>query len=73
MFGFDSRPIDTVRVARVPGAGRSATGEGWALENGDNVLRLLPPGVEPPLTAEAFGLYGAGAALPERLGSETTR
>ena len=35
-MGWDGRPIDTVRIAREPEAGR------WALENGDGVLRILP-------------------------------
>ena len=35
-MGWDGRPIDTVRIAREPEAGR------WALENGDGVLRIMP-------------------------------
>ncbi len=37
LFGFDGSPLDTVRLLREqPDAGR------WAMENGDNVLRVHP-------------------------------
>lgn len=41
--GFDGRPMDAVRIAREPDAGR------WALENGDGVLRLHPSSTDFPL------------------------
>jgi len=45
--GLDGRPLDTVRVLREPvtpqGGGR------WGLENGDNVIRILPEGTWLPL------------------------
>ena len=62
LYGYDARPLDTVRVTREPahdgGPGR------WALENGDNVLRIFSPSLEMALTPEQFGLPGeeAGAA-----------
>lgn len=55
LLGFDSRPRDTVRIAREPDDGR------WALENGDNVLRIFPPGMDVPLSARDFGLEGGVA------------
>jgi hypothetical protein len=50
LYGFDAKPIDTVRVAQEKDNGR------WALENGDNVLRIFPPALKLSLTAEDFGL-----------------
>jgi hypothetical protein len=45
--GLDGRPIDTIRVLQEPvtpqGGGR------WGLENGDNVIRILPEGTWLPL------------------------
>ena len=54
-LGFDRRPIDTVRVARNPDTGR------WLLDNGDGVLRVLPPAMELPLTPADYGLAMPGA------------
>lgn len=48
--GFDGRPLDTIRAAIDP-----ATGE-WAIENGDDVLRVFPASTELPLDAAGFGL-----------------
>lgn len=48
LYGFDARPMDTVRIARDPATGR------WALENGDSVLRLFPAETTVPLTWEAL-------------------
>ena len=45
----DGGPLDTVRVLREPGppVGRRR----WALENGDNVLRILPEDAGVPFQA----------------------
>jgi hypothetical protein len=48
--GFAKQPLDTVRIARDPASGE------WAMDNGDDVLRLYPPSLELRLTAEQFGL-----------------
>ena len=48
--GFDGKALDTVRIAQEKDTGR------WALENGDNVLRVFPPGLKLSLTADDFGL-----------------
>jgi hypothetical protein len=48
--GFDQRPRDTVRIVEDP-----ANGE-WALENGDDVLRVFPASFKPALRAADFGL-----------------
>jgi hypothetical protein len=50
LVGPGDRPLDTVRVVRHPDTGRIC------LENGDDVLRIMPPGTEIPLTPAAFGL-----------------
>ena len=50
MHGFDARPMDTVRIAR-----DAQTGE-WALENGDDVLRIFPASMRMRLTPPEFGL-----------------
>ncbi|TVQ55178.1 MAG: DUF4340 domain-containing protein [Phycisphaerales bacterium] len=50
LFGFDRRPLDTVRVAYDPDIQR------WAFENGDNILRVQGPGFGIKLTPEEFGL-----------------
>lgn len=50
MRGFDNRPIDTVRIAREKDTGR------WALENGDNVLRVFAQSLQLRLTPGDFGL-----------------
>jgi hypothetical protein len=52
MFGYDRRPLDTVRLVRDPDTRE------WALENGDNVLRILGTDVEWKLTAADYGLDG---------------
>ena len=52
LYGFDGSPIDTVRIALDPEGGN------WALENGDDVLRIFPASFELPLTAADFGLLG---------------
>jgi hypothetical protein len=49
-YGFDGKPIDTVRIARDQNTQR------WILENGDNVLRLFPATMRLRLTAKDFGL-----------------
>lgn len=50
LYGYNHMPIDTVRVARDPETQR------WALENGDNVLRIFPASMIMPLTPADFGL-----------------
>jgi hypothetical protein len=50
LYGFDGSPIDTIRIARDPDGGN------WALENGDDVLRIFPASFELPLRAVDFGL-----------------
>ena len=50
LYGFDGSPIDTIRIATDPKGGN------WALENGDDVLRVFPASFELPLTAADFGL-----------------
>lgn len=47
-------PLDSVRVLR----SQTPEGVSWALENGDNVLRVLPSGSALPLQGEEFGLSG---------------
>ncbi|MHC4416179.1 MAG: DUF4340 domain-containing protein [Planctomycetota bacterium] len=54
MRGQNARPLDTVRVAREPRTGR------LALENGDDVLRILPPEAHLALTPAEFGLEEEG-------------
>ena len=54
LYGYDAWPLDTVRVAQV-----TATGD-RALENGDNVLRMLADDVDIPLTPADFGLEENG-------------
>ncbi len=50
LYGYDLKPRDTVRVAREPNEGR------WAMENGDNVLRIFTATMDMPLEPRAFGL-----------------
>jgi hypothetical protein len=50
MHGFDARPLDTVRIAEDPETGA------WALDNGDDVLRIFPFETQIPLTPDDFGL-----------------
>lgn len=50
---LSGRPLDTVRVAREPDQGR------WALENGDDVLRIFPESFTLELDPAAYGLPGA--------------
>ena len=56
MYGFDARPLDTVRVARDPQTGL------WVLENGDNVLRVFPAETHMPLTLADFTNPGRDSA-----------
>ena len=58
MRGFDNKPIDTVRIVREADSGR------WALENGDNVLRIFPESLQLLLTPSDFGLQGPPANTP---------
>jgi hypothetical protein len=50
LIGFRAQPLTTVRVVYDP------SGDSWALENGDDVLRVFPGSFSPRLTAEDFGL-----------------
>ncbi len=52
LVGPGNHPLDTVRVVLDPETGRIA------LENGDDVLRVMPPGFQISLTPGAFGLSG---------------
>ncbi|MHC4274223.1 MAG: DUF4340 domain-containing protein [Planctomycetota bacterium] len=52
MYGFDALPLDTVRIARDPETGH------WALDNGDDVLRIFAAEASLPLTPAEFGLTG---------------
>jgi hypothetical protein len=54
--GFGGRPLDAVRIARDPETGR------WALDNGDDVLRVFPASFEPRLRGADYGL----TPLPSR-------
>lgn len=56
LYGFGDQPLDTVRIAR------DATSGKWALENGDNVLRLFPADFELRLQPQDFGLSAPNAA-----------
>ncbi|MBX3375031.1 MAG: DUF4340 domain-containing protein [Phycisphaeraceae bacterium] len=47
-YAFSGAPIDTVRL------GRPESGPGLVLENGDRVLRTIPPSVEVPLHPDAY-------------------
>ena len=49
-IGFDSFPMDTVRIAKDPDLNQ------WAFENGDNVLRLFPGSLELRLTPEDYSI-----------------
>ncbi|HRP62998.1 MAG TPA: DUF4340 domain-containing protein [Phycisphaerales bacterium] len=49
-FGFDTRPLDTVRVVH-----DSASGQ-WGLENGDDVLRVFSREFDLKLKPEEYGL-----------------
>jgi hypothetical protein len=51
LHGFDGKAFDTVRIAQEVDAGA------WILENGDNVLRVFPPGLELRLAADDYGLH----------------
>jgi len=50
LFGLDGLPLDTVRIIRDPNDGR------WALENGDGVLRIFPPSLQPAVRPADFGV-----------------
>jgi hypothetical protein len=54
LLGFDARPIDTVRIARLPGPDDEPGA--LILENGDTVLRIHTGDLSLPLTPDAFGL-----------------
>ena len=47
--GFDRMPLDTVRIAK-------ADDGSWIMSDGGGVLRIFPPSMQLPLTANEFGL-----------------
>lgn len=52
LFGFDGRPLDTVRF----GMSLPDEAEALIMDNGDNVWRIFPDGTEIPLSPEDFGI-----------------
>jgi len=50
--GYGGKPLDTVRIAHET----QAEGSRWALENGDDVLRIYPPSMQLRLHPVDFGL-----------------
>ena len=50
LYGHGRKALETVRIAREQDTGR------WALENGDNVLRIFPASFALRLTPQDFGL-----------------
>ncbi|MEM7229560.1 MAG: DUF4340 domain-containing protein [Planctomycetota bacterium] len=50
LYGFDRRPLDTIRIVHDP------TSDEWKLENGDNVLRVIADDVEWRLTLADYGV-----------------
>ena len=58
LFGFDSAPRDTIRVARDPASGK------WWLDNGDDVLRVYPAAMELKLSPRDYGLPASPEARP---------
>ena len=59
LFGFDGAPLDTVRLLREqPDSGR------WAMENGDNVLRVHPEFLVLHLSPVDYGLSAEDDGTP---------
>lgn len=58
LYGFDGLPMETVRF----GVSLPSQRPGFAVDNGDNVWRILPADTWIPLTREDFGI-GAGEAI----------
>jgi hypothetical protein len=54
LFGYGRNPLDTVQIARVPGA--TPDEDQWILENGDGVLRVFSARLDPPLAPKDYGL-----------------
>ncbi|MEE2681647.1 MAG: DUF4340 domain-containing protein [Planctomycetota bacterium] len=48
LYGFDGLPLDTIRIIREPNGGR------WALENGDDVLRVFSVEFSPLINVAQF-------------------
>ena len=48
LYGFDGQPLDTIRIIREPEGGR------WALENGDDVLRIFSVEFSPLINVAQF-------------------
>ena len=49
LYGFDESPLDAIRIIREDNAGR------WALENGDDVLRIFSVEFSPQIDASQYG------------------
>ena len=49
LYGFDGSPLDAIRIIREENGGR------WALENGDNVLRIFSVEFSPQIDASQYG------------------
>lgn len=50
LHGYDGKALDTVRIIHDEQSGR------WAMENGDNVLRIFPASLKMRLSAADFGM-----------------
>ena len=50
LHGYDGKAIDTVRIVQEKETNR------WGMENGDNVIRIHPAGLQLRLTAADFGV-----------------
>ena len=53
LYGFDGQPLDTIRIIQEPSNGR------WALENGDDVLRVFSVEFSPLINVAQF-VNGSG-------------
>ena len=49
LYGFDGSPLDAIRIIREENGGR------WALENGDDVLRIFSVEFSPQIDASQYG------------------
>ena len=55
LFGFDGRPLDTVRFGMaLPGETEHL--DQMVMDNGDNVWRIFTDGTEIPMLPEDFGI-----------------
>ena len=53
LYGFDGQPLDTIRIIQESNSGH------WALENGDDVLRVFSVEFSPLINVAQF-VNGAG-------------